>query len=70
MAPRSPERLSVVDSVSWPASVFSHLWSARSHMIEEPFGATREDSEVLPLRRYCDSLKVDLDENNRSARTQ
>ena len=65
------ERPNVDDFVSaWHASVFSHLCSARSHMIEEPFGATREDSEVLPLRRYCDSLKVDLDENNRRARTQ
>ena len=35
------------------------------HLIEEPFGAHADRPEVLPLQRYCDALRLDLDASNR-----
>jgi len=35
------------------------------HLIEEPFGAGGQRSEVLPLGRYCEALQGDLDATNR-----
>ncbi len=35
------------------------------HLIDEPFGAHADRPEVLPLQRYCDALRLDLDASNR-----
>lgn len=56
-----------------PAAVGAASWALFSieeigHLVEEPFGARATDSsnipkpEMLPLERYCDSIRHDLTE--------